>query len=318
MKLAPIVLFTYNRPRHARQTIEALQKNELANESELFIYSDGAKNETDREKVNEVRTYIKNIDGFKKVTIIERDKNWGLANNIIDGVTKIVNEYGKIIVLEDDLVTSPYFLKFMNEALELYANENKVSQVVGYSYFEKYIDKHKLDEILFIRGADCLGWATWVDRWKLLEHSSVRLIKEIEDRNLIKEFNWNNSYDFYQMLKAESEGKVNSWAIRWYASMFLLDKYALYPSKSLVLHIGNDGYGTNYTYDTKKDPLNVPLYLFPINLNKVQVFQTENSRKAYIEYLSQYKSPLYRRVLSKILPEYMKKIIKSFLWRIRQ
>ena len=115
--LAPIVLFVYNRPDHTRQTVEALQKNELAIDSELFIYSDATKNENAEQKVNEVREYIKNINGFKKVTIVEREKNWGLANSIIDGVTKIVNEYGKIIVLEDDLVTSPYFLKFMNWAL---------------------------------------------------------------------------------------------------------------------------------------------------------------------------------------------------------
>ena len=121
---APIVLFVYNRPWHTRQTVESLQKNKMANESELFIYSDAAKNDEAKEKVNEVREYIKSIDGFNKVTIIEREKNWGLANSIIDGVTKIVNEYGKIIVLEDDLVTSPYFLRFMNEALEVYRDEN--------------------------------------------------------------------------------------------------------------------------------------------------------------------------------------------------
>ena len=117
LDLAPIVLFVYNRPDHTRQTVEALQKNELAVDSELFIYSDAAKNENAEQKVNEVREYIKSIDGFKKITIIEREKNWGLANSIIDGVTNIVNEYEKIIVLEDDLVTSPYFLRFMNSSL---------------------------------------------------------------------------------------------------------------------------------------------------------------------------------------------------------
>ncbi len=111
---APIVLFTYNRPWHTRQTVEALKKNEFSQESELFIFSDGWKSDEDKPKVLEVRKYLKSIDGFKKINIIERDRNWGLANNIIDGVTKIVNEYGKVIVLEDDLITSPYFLKFMN------------------------------------------------------------------------------------------------------------------------------------------------------------------------------------------------------------
>ena len=112
MKLAPIVLFVYNRPWHTQQTIEALQKNELVLESELFIYSDAAKIDDVKQAVDEVRSYIKSINGFKKITIIEREENWGLANSIIDGVTTIVNQYSKIIVLEDDLVTSPFFLKF--------------------------------------------------------------------------------------------------------------------------------------------------------------------------------------------------------------
>src|SRR3989339_1619899 len=145
--LAPIVLFVYNRPYHTKQTVEALQKNEFANESELFIYSDEAKNLSAKESVDEVRNYIKTIDGFKKVTIVEREKNFGLANSIIDGVTKIVNEYGKIIVLEDDLVTSPFFLRFMNEALEMYQNESNVASIHGYIY-----PIGGLPETFFIRG----------------------------------------------------------------------------------------------------------------------------------------------------------------------
>ena len=116
MMAVPIVLFVYNRPWHTQQTIEALQKNDLASESELFIYSDAAKTEQDSLKVNEVRNYVHAIGGFKKITIIEREENWGLADSIIDGVTSIVNQYGKIIVLEDDLETSPFFLRFMNES----------------------------------------------------------------------------------------------------------------------------------------------------------------------------------------------------------
>ena len=131
---APIVLFVYNRPWHTQQTVEALQKNKLASESELFIYSDDAKNDDARVSVDEVRKYIDNITGFKKITVIKRDKNWGLASSIIDGVTKIVNKYGRIIVLEDDLVTSPYFLKFMNDSLEVYEKRNDVFSVTGFNY----------------------------------------------------------------------------------------------------------------------------------------------------------------------------------------
>ena len=159
--LSPIVLFVYNRPWHTKQTVEALQKNELAKESELFIYSDEAKNKDVRKSVDEVREYIGKIDGFKKVTIIKREKNWGLANSIIDGVTKTVNEYGKIIVLEDDLITSPYFLKFMNEALEFYKEEQKVWHISGWSY---PINTNNIDDVFFLRVMNCWGWATWADK----------------------------------------------------------------------------------------------------------------------------------------------------------
>ncbi|WP_082409637.1 glycosyltransferase [Methylomonas koyamae] len=154
MTLAPIVLFVYNRPWHTQKTVEALQNNELALESELIIYSDAPKYEDSKQAVLGVRSYIKSIIGFKKVTIIEREKNWGLAKSIIDGVTTVVNQYGKVIVLEDDLVTSQFFLKFMNEALNFYEGEAKVFHVSGYLY---PINNEKLDSTFFFKANDMLG-----------------------------------------------------------------------------------------------------------------------------------------------------------------
>ena len=238
--LAPIVLFVYNRPWHTQQTIEALQKNQLASESELFIYADAPKNENAIEKVDEVRNYIKAIDGFKKVTIVEREKNWGLANSIIDGVTKIVNEYGKIIVLEDDLVTSTYFLKFMNEALEMYQNEEKVACIHGYIY-----PIENLSETFFIRGADCWGWATWKRGWDIFEYDGQKLLDEIKQRGLQKEADFDNSYGYTKMLRDQINGKNNSWAVRWYMSAFLKEMLCLYPGKSYVQNIGTDDSGTH-------------------------------------------------------------------------
>jgi len=174
MQPAPIVLFVYNRPRHTRQTIEALRKNELAGESDLFIFSDAPKNEEMEEKVKEVREYIKNIDGFKKVTVIEREENRGLAKSIIEGVTKIVKEHGRVIVLEDDIVTSPYFLRFMNDALEFYKGQERVMHISGYVY---PIETDGVDDTYFVKPASCWGWATWGRAWSSFKKDASIYLK---------------------------------------------------------------------------------------------------------------------------------------------
>jgi len=295
--LAPIVLFVYNRPDHTRQTVEALQKNELANQSELFIYCDNAKNEDAKAKVDEVRKYVDSIDGFKKVTIIKREKNWGLANSIIDGVTKIVNEYGKIIVLEDDLVTSPYFLKFMNESLEMYKDELKVASIHGYIY---PIDD--LPNTFFIKGADCWGWATWKEKWDIFEPDGQKLLDELSKRKLQKEADFNGSYGFTQMLKGQINGKNNSWAIRWYMSAFLKDMLTLYPGKSYVQNIGFDNEGTHCTNET--DVFRV-LLNDNIKLDKIKVVEDSVSRVKIEEFFNTLKPSIFQRVISKL-----KRVIK--------
>ena len=268
--LAPIVLFIYNRPWHTQQTVETLQKNELANESELFIYSDAAKNEQASESVNAVREYIKTINGFKEITIILRDKNWGLADSIIDGVTKIVNEYGRIIVLEDDLVTSPYFLKFMNEGLTMYENEDKVASIHGYIY---PIDN--LPNTFFIKGADCWGWATWKRAWDVFEPNGQKILDELKSRGLEKGADFNNSYGLTQMLKDQIKGKNNSWAVRWYMSAFLKDMLTLYPGKSYVQNIGDDDSGTHCGVS---DIFRVELSTSN-NINRLELVENSDSRK---------------------------------------
>lgn len=293
MNLAPIVLFTYNRLWHTKQTVEALQKNALASESELFIYSDGAKNDESSLHVKSVREYLQTIDGFKKVTVIEREKNWGLANSIIDGATKIVNEYGKIIVLEDDLVTSPCFLRFMNEALEMYENEESVASIHGYIY-----PIEGLPETFFIRGADCWGWATWKDKWSLFEPNGQKLLDELRKRKLENEADFNNSYAYTRMLKKQIKGKNNSWAVRWYFSMFLKDMLTLYPGQSYVQNIGFDSNGTHCKNKTE---------VFKIELNnkfsiqKIDILESEKTRKMIEIFLNSIKPSIITRVKSKVI-----------------
>ena len=238
--LAPIVLFTYNRLYHTKQTIEALSKNELANESELIIYSDGAKNIEVKQKVKEVREYLKTIqdlDAFKSVTIIEREKNFGLANSIIDGVTKIVNKYGKIIVLEDDIVTSKYFLKFLNDALEYYKEKKELWHISGWNY---PISSDGLDDVFLWRLMNCWGWATWSDRWQYFEKNPKKLIKTFSKKD-IKRFNLDGYYNAWSQVKENYKGKINTWAIFWYAIIFEHNGLCLNPTQSFVQNIGHDG-----------------------------------------------------------------------------
>ena len=291
MKLAPIVLFVYNRPLHTMQTVKALQQNELAKESELFIYSDAPANEKSVLKVNEVRSFIKSIEGFNKITIIERAENWGLADSIIAGVTEIVNKYGKIIVLEDDLVTSPMFLKFMNEALEMYRDEDTVASIHGYVY-----PINDLPNTFFLKGADCWGWATWARAWKLFEPDGRKLLKEIERRNLKKEADFNHSYALTKMLKNQIHGKNSSWAIRWFMSTFLKDKLTLYPGKSFVQNMGNDssgrhsGVSDNYLVLLSKE----------YKMQRIEIKEDDSARQGFEIFFKSLKKGFLNRLKIKI------------------
>jgi hypothetical protein len=239
--ISPIALFVYNRPWHTQQTIEALQKNELASSSKLFVFSDGPKSEQDAGKVQEVRDYINSIQGFKDQQVIERESNWGLADNIIDGATQIVNEYGRIIVLEDDLVMSPYFLSFMNEALEFYKDKKKVWHISGWNY---PIDSKGLPDSFLWRVMNCWGWATWADRWQYFEREPEKLYKEFSNEQ-IKRFNLDGAYNFWGQVKGNVEGRIKTWAIFWYATIFKNEGLCLNPTQTLVQNIGHDGSGTN-------------------------------------------------------------------------
>ncbi len=240
-EMAPIVLFVYNRPWHTRKTIEALQKNELACESELYIYADGAKNDKVSQQVLQVRDYIKTIDGFKKIAIIERNRNWGLSASIIDGVTSIVDQCSKVIVLEDDHITSPYFLKFMNDALEFYKDESKVWHISGWNY-PAGIDS--LDDVFLWRLMNCWGWATWADKWQYFEKDTKKLMKEFS-RADIKRFNLEGADNVWIQVILNKYGYTDTWAVYWYATIFKNGGLCLNPIKSFIGNIGHDGSGSN-------------------------------------------------------------------------
>lgn len=278
MTLAPILLFVYNRPEHVRRSIESLLRNELAAQSELFIYADAAKDEEAKSAVTEVRQYIKGIKGFKSVHITERERNWGLANNVIDGVTTLVNRYGRVIVLEDDLIVAPYFLQFMNDALETY----KDSQEVGHIQACDFTHDPSLPDTFLIKWTGSWGWATWDRAWKNFNPNGKELLKQLEERKLTRTFDFNGNYRFTRMLRRQIEGKNNSWAIRWNASLFLADILSLNVGRSLVQNEGFDGSGTNcgggglYSSNLWMHPLTVKP-ISPLTENK-------EARKAFERY----------------------------------
>jgi hypothetical protein len=277
MKLAPIVLFTYNRPDHTKRTIESLGSNKLADQSDLIIFSDAAKTEIDELKVKEVREFLHTISQFRSVTIKERKFNYGLANNIIDGVTEIFKSSEKVIVMEDDLLTSPYFLEYTNKALDLYERENDVLSIHGYIYPVR----RKMPDTFFLNDPGCLGWATWKNRWEEYEPDGKKLLQQLRQKNLTAEFDYDNTYPFTKILKYQVHGKNSSWAIRWYAYALLNKKLTLYPGRSLVFHIGNDGSGTN---TGSSNELDVELSKEPILVEPIRVAVSIEAREAFKDY----------------------------------
>lgn len=277
IELAPIILFTYNRPWHTQQVLDSLQKNELSEQSQIFIFSDGAKDHEDEKLVNETRKILSQTRGFKKITIIERPVNFGLAANVINGVTSIIDEYGKVIVLEDDLITAPSFLTFMNNALELYEDVEEVGHIHSFCY--SGLD---LPDTFLIKWVGSTGWATWADSWELFRPNGTKLLAEIKEKRLSRTFDFNGKYPYTRMLRRQVEGINNSWAIRWNASLFLNNKLSLNTGKSLIHNIGFDGSGENCG---SQDFYNMGLFDGKLELIKPNVIkENAEARKQFEEF----------------------------------
>lgn len=289
---SPIALFVYNRPDHALRSVEALKKNLLAQESDLIIFSDAPKTPEATDAVQKVRDYIRTVIGFNSVSIVEREINFGLAKSIIDGVTKIVEEHGRIVVLEDDMETSPYFLTYMNEALAKYADDDRVVSIHGYVY---PVGK-SLPEAFFLPGADCWGWATWSRGWSCFNSDGHFLLDELKRRKLIRAFDYNGAYPYSKMLEGQINGTNDSWAVRWYASAFLADKLTLYPGRSLVHNIGNDNSGTHCV---ESADMNVNLSSTAISLNNLNSVSSQEGREAFEDFFRQGRMSLLGRLVRK-------------------
>lgn len=301
MTYAPIALFTYNRADHTQRAVESLLKNAEAKFSDLFIFSDGPKTPEKKAGVEENRKYIHTISGFKSVSIIEREKNWGLANSLIAGITEVINKYGKVIVVEDDLILSPYFLQFMNEGLEKYKDDDRVGTITG---FVPPI-KDKLPETFFLRYFQCWGWATWKRAWDLLETDARPLLKGLRFKKT--KFDVGGGVGNYGNLYCQKVGLVDSWYLRYYASLFLKDKLSLYPGRSMVTNDGLDGTGTHCGVDLVKAFLSDNSHA-PIILRNIDVKEDVQSYKVFKSYfLSQLPSKSFKSEFSRF---------KSFIRRL--
>lgn len=289
--LAPIALFVYNRPEHTRRTLTYLKNNQLADESRLYIFSDAPKTKADAAKVDEVRQLIKQTEGFKSVKVIERKENLGLANSVIAGATQLVNEYGKVIVFEDDLLTSPCTLNYFNEALNKYVNDDKVMHIGAYMYPLK--EAGSLPETFFYRAASSWGWATWDRAWKYFEPDVNKLIAQFDTAKILR-FSIEGNMNFWRQIQEFKSGKNNSWAIRWYASIFLRDGLTLNPAKSLIENIGNDGSGI---HSNNEDIYKVQMSKQPVTQFPEKATENEPAYQAIKHFLKHRKGSLWQRGL---------------------
>ena len=238
MSKAPIALFTYARKEHAETVVNSLLRNKESVETDLIVFSDGPKSTIQESAVKENRNYIRTISGFKSIRIVERDCNWGLARSLIDGITTVIREYGKVIVVEDDLIVAPHFLEFMNIALDKYEKEEKVYAVSGYFSIS-------MGRPFFLRNFNCWGWATWKRAWDSFNPNASDLKAKLLSMHSIRHFDIDFTYPYYRMLQMQEKGMIDSWAIRCYAFIYVNEGLVLYPSSPLVSQNGMDGSGTH-------------------------------------------------------------------------
>ena len=293
MDYAPIVLFAFNRPDRLKATIESLLKNEEAKDCELFVFVDGARPEKvgEADKVNEVRNVVKNIMGFKELHYSFSETNKGLGKSVIEGVSEVINKYGKAIILEDDLVLLPNFIAYINQGLNRYQDEKDVFSICGYSNRVKR-PKGYLADTYFCNRSSSWGWGTWANRWNSVDWTLEPFEQYLKYKS---QFNrWGGS-DCFGMLCGWHEGRNKSWAIRFCFSQFLQKRVSLFPMESLVINEGFDGDGTNcrkwsrFKFDV--DISGRTDYLFP---NEIEV--DKRILKQALAYHS-----ITRRIFSKIM-----------------
>jgi glycosyl transferase family 2 len=290
---APVVLFTFNRPKHTATVLEALRANSEARDTRLVVFSDGPRNDKDLDAIAEVRQVISRAQGFRDVMIIKREENLGLAKSIIQGVSEVCASYGRVIVLEDDIIVSPCFLNYVNNALQLYEGDERVLSIGCYTFPVSA----RLPETFFLKLPDSWGWAVWKRSWDLFEEDGSKLLAEIRERNLEYRFDLEGTYPFTRMLVDQTLGKNHSWAIRWYARAFLSEKLTLYPGCSMTRNIGMDASGVHC--GLSKD-YEVEIASEPVSVHPILIQEHVGARAAFSAFLGRQRGSLAQRIRAKV------------------
>ena len=274
----PLALFAYRRPEHLQRVVESLQANPESLETDLFIYSDAAKTIDAQPGVEAVRSYVRTIYGFRTITIIEREKNYGLSRSITEGVTALCEKYGRVAVVEDDVVVSRYFLSWLNRALDKYEFDNRVMSIGCYVFPNESV----LPATFFLNITDCWGWAVWKRSWDIYEPDGEKLLYQLMQRRLGQRFDLEGAYPYTDMLREQIAGRNDSWAVRWYASAVLSGGLTIYPGKSMTMNIGFDGSGAHC--GTEK-AYKVDLAQHDIAVNDIPVEESPELRRIWSEFL---------------------------------
>lgn len=290
--LAPIAYFAFNRPEHTLKSLIAIKKNLLSAETDIYIFCDGP-------RINETESGIKSIEAVraiaaselwaKKVTLKFRERNVGLFESITSGITEVIEKYGRVIVIEDDVIISPGFLKFMNESLEMYDNDNRVMHISGYCPFQSFPIKYS-EETFFYNNTYCWGWSTWKRAWKYFIADGYELMKRIDKSKRRAYINLDNTFEFYWGLKYIHERKFQDWNYNWHVSVALQNGYCLHPVKTLTNNIGFDGSGTHCTTNEPQKihefTENINVKLIPVEENKdIRTILHKRSLKAKLVFL---------------------------------
>lgn len=290
---APIALFIFKRPEHTRNTLESLARNPQFRDSPLFIFCDAARREDERAAVAASRKVVREWDHPHK-QIIEAANNLGLANSIIAGVTRLCEDYGRAIVVEDDLIVSSHFLAYMNEALVRYESDSRVLQVSGYMW---PIVTEGDNDAVFLPITCSWGWATWRRAWRLFDPTASASREIMTNASVRRKFDIGGSFPFSIMLLNQLRGKIDSWAIRWYLSVFKESGLVLYPSRSLV---NNGGFGAEATHSKKDDRLRFEVHVSDCGVKKFPLVQMDSlTMKILSGYLAD-DTPQWKVVLREI------------------